>query len=226
MKLKFKRIISRKTGVRIASVLLAVVLMCDLFTIVANAISYYTVRINYCYADGTPAHDPYIATYNPGEALNYDVTNPNVSGFEPMALSDPNNDPAELPTGGVSAETTHIESNSLNGDITYTVYYIAGLTHYAARYYLQNIYDDLYTLDRDRTDANQNRLGKTGATPDDLESEKIPGFTSLFHEPDAIAADGSTVFRVYYDRNYYSVNFDLGDGGYGVDPIYAKYQTV
>lgn len=210
----------------IAIITMVVLLMAAIGTVIVNSISYYTVRINYFYSDGSPAHDPYIATFSIGEPLNYDVTNPNVSGFDPMMLTDEGIDPAALPTGGVSAPTTHIETNELNGDITYNVYYIAGLTHYAARYYLQNVYDDLYTLDRDRTNANQNRLGKTGTAPADLEAEEIDGFTSLFHEPDAIAADGSTVFRVYYDRNYYSVTFDLGEGGYGVEPIYAKYETV
>ncbi len=217
---------SRGSIIKAVSVILTVTLLLQLFTIAVSSVSFYTVKINYYFIDGTPAHDPYIATYNVGEALNYDVTNPAVSGFEPMALTDPANDPAALPTGGVSEATTHIETASLQSDMTYSIYYVAGLTHYAARYYLQNIYDDLYTLDRDRTNANQNRLGKTGTAPADLEAEEITGFTSLFHEPDAIAADGSTVFRVYYDRNYYTVNFDLGEGGYGVDPVYAKYQTV
>ena len=210
----------------IAIITMVVLLMAAIGTVIVNSISYYTVRINYFYSDGSPAHDPYIATFSVREPLDYVVTNPNVSGFDPMMLTEEGNDPAALPTGGVSAPTTHIETNELNGDITYNVYYIAGLTHYAARYYLQNVYDDLYTLDRDRTNANQNRLGKTGTAPADLEAEEIDGFTSLFHEPDAIAADGSTVFRVYYDRNYYSINFDLGEGGYGVDPIYAKYESV
>lgn len=210
----------------IAIITMVVLLMAAIGTVIVNSISFYTIRINYLFSDGSPAHDPYIATFSVGELLDYDVTNPNVSGFDPMMLTDEGNDPAALPTGGVSAPTTHVETNELNRDITYNVYYIAGLTHYAARYYLQNIYDDLYTLDRDRTNANQNRLGKTGTAPADLEAEEIDGFTSLFHEPDAIAADGSTVFRVYYDRNYYSITFDLGEGGYGVDPIYAKYETV
>ena len=195
-------------------------------SMVVYASSYHTIRVNYHFTNGAHAHDPYIATFTVGDSLNYDITNPNVNGFEPMMLTNDENDPAELPTGGVSAEKIHIETASLDQDYTYDVYYVAGLTHYAARYYLQNIYDDLYTLDRERTDKNQNRLGKTGTSPDDLEAEKIEGFTSLFHEPDAIAADGSTVFRVYYDRNYYAVNFDLGEGGYGVEPIYAKYGTV
>ena len=217
---------TRKKILTVIATMLVVLIGAAITLMVVYAQSFHTIRINYLYTDGTPAHDPYIATFNSETPLDYDVTNPNVSGFEPMSLNDPENDPAALPTGGVSEATTHIETASLQSDMTYSIYYVAGLTHYAARYYLQNIYDDLYTLDRDRTNANQNRLGKTGTAPADLEAEEITGFTSLFHEPDEIAADGSTVFRVYYDRNYYTVNFDLGEGGYGVDPVYAKYESV
>ena len=35
-----------------------------------------------------------------------------------------------------------------------------------------------------------------------------------------MTADGSSEYHVYYNRNYYLVNFLL-DGGYGVEPIYA-----
>lgn len=217
---------TRKKVLLFVVTMLLVLIGTVITSVVVYASSYHTIRVNYHFTNGAHAHDPYIATFTVGDSLNYDITNPNVNGFEPMMLTNDENDPAELPTGGVSAEKIHIETASLDQDYTYDVYYVAGLTHYAARYYLQNIYDDLYTLDRERTDKNQNRLGKTGSSPDDLEAEKIEGFTSLFHEPDAIAADGSTVFRVYYDRNYYAVNFDLGEGGYGVEPIYAKYGTV
>ena len=222
----------KKKPVKFISFLVTLVLLLEtVFSVtvlnIDAAATYFTVRINYLYVNGSPAHDPYIATYSVNETpADYEVTNPIVDGFDPMMLTHDENDPEDLPVGGTSAEKTRVAFNGTYEDKTYNVYYVAGLTHYAARYYLQNIYDDLYTLDRPRTEANTNRLGETGTTPDDLESEEITGFTSLFHEPDAIAADGSTVFRVYYDRNYYSVNFDLGEGGYGVDPIYAKYETV
>ena len=215
-----------KKILRLLSIVLTIATLMNLFVFQADTLSYVTVRVNYCYVDGTHAHDPYIATFTAGESVNLTITNPTISGFEPMTLDDPENDPAALPDGGTSQPTITCTYDSLNSDITYSVYYVPGLTHYAARYYLQNLYDDLYTLDHDRTNKNTNRLGKTGTAPSDLESEKITGFTSLFHEPDAIAADGSTVFRVYYDRNYYSVTFDLGEGGYGIEPIFAKYQTV
>ena len=50
----------------------------------------------------------------------------------------------------------------------------------------------------------------------------IDGFTALYYERLTVAADGSTVVEVYYDRNYYLVEFEL-EGGYGVEPIYARY---
>ncbi len=209
---------------------IALLIVCMLFAIAASAVvyavSYHTIRINYVFADGTRAHDPYIATFTAGEPVNVTVTNPDISGYDPMTLNDGETNPLELPDNGMPAKTIQVNEEALNNDISYTVYYVAGLSHYRARFYLQNIYDDLYTTDQTLNTQYQDLLGITGSFPTNLETVKIEGFTSLFHEPDAIAADGSTVFRLYYDRNYYSVGFDLGEGGYGMEPIYAKYQTV
>lgn len=183
---------------------------------VVYADSYCNIRINYVYKDGTPARDAYVATYRKGDPVKLTVTNPNIDGFVPMTAAE----------GGVSAATTEFDIASLNDNRTETVYYIAGLTHYRALYYKQNLYDDLYTRDNTLPASLTDRYGETGSNPTDLEDVQFEGFTNLFHEPDAIAADGSTVFRVYYDRNYYSVKFDLGAHGYGLDPVYAKYQSV
>ena len=212
--------------IKLMSLLLVFGLLLDIFTIIGYAVSYHTIRINYCYIDGTPAHDPYIATFTLNDKVDLTVTNPHKDGFEPMVLNDADGDPKELPDNGTKQEKLKFTYDSLEEDVTQTVYYVAGLSHYSARYYKQNIYDDLYTLDSDLTEKSKDLYGKTGDSPTSLEQVKIDGFTSLFHEPDAIAADGSTVFKVYYDRNYYAVNFNLGDGGYGVEPVYAKYESV
>ena len=54
-------------------------------------------------------------------------------------------------------------------------------------------------------------------------AETYPGFAALLYNTKAkVAADGSTVVEIYYDRNYYMMSFNL-DGGYGVEPIYARY---
>ncbi len=215
-----------KYWIKLISIVLMVILLFDLTAAYIGANTYYTVRINYLYVDGTHAHDPYIATFPADQPVNVTVTNPNVNGYDPMMLNEGETNPLTLPNNGTPAKTTAVSIDSLNANVTYTVYYVAGLSHYRARFYLQNVYDDLYTTDQTLNAQYQDLLGVTGSFPHHLEGIDVEGFTTLFHEPDAIAADGSTVFRLYYDRNYYTVGFDLGEGGYGVEPIYAKYQTV
>lgn len=215
-----------KKNVVYAAVLGLFLLSAIVTSVIVNATTYHTIRINYLYVDGTHAHDPYIATFSAGQPVDITVTNPNVNGYDPMMLNEGQTNPMALPNNGALAKTTAVNIDSLDHNVTYTVYYVAGLSHYRARFYLQNVYDDLYTTDQTLNAQYQDLLGKTGSFPDHLEDVEVEGFTSLFHEPDAIAADGSTVFRLYYDRNYYTVGFDLGEGGYGVEPIYAKYQTI
>ena len=199
-------------------------------SVVVSADTFHTVRVNYYFLNGQPAHDPYIATYkmlNDPVSVDLTITNPNINGFIPMVLNDGFTNPStDLPSHGVKKEKITYSNSNFTEDVEFTVYYVAGLSHYSARYYLQDIYDDLYTLDKTRTEENKDLYWYTGESPTDLERYNIDGFTNLFHEPEAIAADGSTQFRIYYDRNYYSVTFDLGSNGYGVDPIYAKFGTT
>ena len=213
---RIAKIVSKRFLIKLLSIIVMISMMLDFSVSFSNAVSYYTIRINYVFKDGTPAHDPYVATYPEGASIDLTVTNPAIDGFVPMTSDE----------GGVSAATTTFQYDSLDSNHTETVYYLAGMTHYRVMYYKQNLYDDLYTRDNTLSNVYTDRYGYTGTNPTDLEDIEFEGFTNLFHEPDAIAADGSTVFRVYYDRNYYSVMFDLGEHGYGTEPVYAKYQSV
>lgn len=103
------------------------------------------------------------------------------------------------------------------------VYYVPHEVQYKVRYFLQNISDDLYTENLLLGNDFYIGHGLTGSKPEDFGT--FEGFTQLFYNEDAIAADRSTVFEVYYDRNYILINFDL-DGGYGVEPVYAKYNST
>jgi hypothetical protein len=215
----------KKTAIFMSTMFLMLIL--GVFTsVIVSADTFYTVRINYYYTDGTPARDAYVATFAENSPVDLTVTNPTIDGFVPMSLRD-GESPENLGSDGVgeSALTTEFHYDSLDSDHYVNIYYVAGLTHYRALYYKQNLYDDLYTRDNTLPSSLTDRFGPTGSNPTDLEDVQFEGFTNLFHEPDAIAADGSTLFRVYYDRNYYSVKFDLGPHGYGLDPIYAKYQS-
>lgn len=59
------------------------------------------------------------------------------------------------------------------------------------------------------------------AVPD----EKYPGFHVKSAEKKTIAPDGSTVVKVYYDRNSYNVTFKLkNDKGNGMDDVVKRYK--
>ncbi len=130
------------------------------------------------------------------------------------------------------ASIIHVSFDPVTGpfeDVVINVYYQAIEVPFSVRYYFQNINDDGYTLN---AAISYNGLAKTGSIVSDEVLEQPVndyygnvddfGFTPLYHYPEAVAADGSTVFECYYDRNYYLIKFDM-NGGYGVEPIYARY---
>ena len=113
----------------------------------------------------------------------------------------------------------------------YYVYYTAIDVNYTVRYYFQNTTGDEYTEISTLVQAGQ---AKTGSVFSDIElaemisgNDNLPqnfekGYKLLHAIPDMVAADGSTVFQVYFDREYFSINFSLDDG-FGVDQVYDRY---
>lgn len=168
-------------------------------------LSEYTVVINYVFEDGTTVAQPYTATLAAGSSFSATVAHPNVMGY--------------LPYVGEATETsTQIDLNieNIQADMTYTVTYKPTNVNYTVIHYQQNVDNDNYTIVETET-----KSGLTKSTVPDVVKD-YTGFYALLYERPAIAADGSTVVEIYYDRNYYLVNFDM-DGGYGTEPIYARY---
>lgn len=165
----------------------------------------YTIIIKYQFTDGTQAANPWSATVANGTTYTQDVTSPTVVGYAP-----------DQPVVQVNASK----------ETTYTVNYRPAQVDFTVKYYQQNVNDDKYTLSGTET--------KQGYTKDPVSKYETgesgfavnyDGFTRLLYDGAAtIAADGSTVVELYYDRNYYLMNFNL-DGGYGVEPIYARYDA-
>ena len=165
----------------------------------------YTVVINYVFENNDIVADPYTATLAAGSSFSAIVQHPNVMGY--------------LPYVGNDTETSaQIDLNITNiqADVTYTVTYKPTNVNYTVIHYQQNIDNDNYTIAETET-----KSGLTKTTVPDV-AKDYTGFYALLYERPAIAADGSTVVEIYYDRNYYLVNFDM-DGGYGTEPIYARY---
>ena len=169
-----------------------------------------TVTINFIYENNDLAYDPWIATVEKGSSCKYTVNFPTVVGY--------------LPYFGDSAETSTeytFDLDAVTEDLTYTVTYKPTVVKFKVHHYTQNVLDDNYTLSE-----TTEKEGLTGSSVGDNCDLNMAGFTMLYYDKDTkIAADGSTEIEVYYDRNYYLLAFAL-DGGYGVDPVYARYETT
>lgn len=162
----------------------------------------YHIRINYVFENGELAANPWTAKLAAGSSYSATVVSPAIVGYAPDQAS-------------VKVEVTNID-----GDVAYTVIYKPSKVNYTVHHYVQNTMDDGYTLvDTDTGKAFTNVLVSSLG---DL-SKKYDGCYSLLYDNTVrIAADGSTVIDIKYDRYYYLLNFNL-DGGYGVEPIYARY---
>ena len=79
-------------------------------------------------------------------------------------------------------------------------------TAYTVEHYWQNLADDGYT--RNET---ENKTGTTGSTTA-AAAKSEAGFTARAFEQTTIAADGSTVVKIYYTRNSYTLTWNF-DGG-------------
>ena len=160
--------------------------------------STYTILINYQFADGTQAAPSWSATVAAGSTYTQDIQSPVVVGYTP------------------SETVVHVNTSEAK---TYTVTYQPAEVDFTVKHYQQNVSNDEYTLvdTETKTGYTESAVGESLAKTD------YTGFYSLLYDTTTkIAADGSTVVEIYYDRYYYLMSFDL-DGGYGVEPIYARY---
>lgn len=157
----------------------------------------YTIIINYVFENGEQAANPWSATVATGSTYVQDITSPVVVGYAP--------DQAVVNVDSAAATT-------------YTVTYRPAKVGYTVKHFLQNTTNDDYTLH-----SSEPKTGLTNSPVGEGLGGSIVGFTTLLYDTTTkIAADGSTEVEIYYDRNYYLMSFDL-DGGYGVEPIYARY---
>ena len=165
----------------------------------------YSVVINYVFANNETAADPYTATLAAGSNFSATVTHPTIMGYLPYI-------------GNATDTSTQVNVNvtDIQANVTYTITYKPTNVNYTVIYRQQNVKDDNYTIVKTET-----KQGLTGSVVPKV-TEDYPGFYALLYERPAIAADGSTVVQVDYDRYYYLVKFDLS-GGYGVEPVYARY---
>lgn len=162
----------------------------------------YTITISYVLKDGTQVAPQWSATAAEGSTFIQTVNSPVVLGYYP------------------DEATVTLDYTDISKDESKTVIYYPSDVGFNVNHNLQNADNDGYTLDK-----TVHHPGLTGAQVGNTleEANTYKGFIPLLYDATSeIAPDGSTVVDVYYDREYFLMNFDL-DGGYGVEPIYARY---
>lgn len=174
------------------------------------------VFIQYEFYNGTPASNPRVSNLPKGKAYatQNPITVPNIPGYRATL--------GESAVGTITLVgdqlTISFTAEEMNQDRTVRIIYQPAEVNVVLRYYWQNLNDDNYTEKEHETIqviTNQN-------VPD--VTKEYPGFRRLEYEKTRAAADGSTEVKVYFDREYYLMEFELG-GGYGVEPVYARYGT-
>ena len=167
----------------------------------------YEIRIDYIYEeDERGARPSYVATVAEGSSFFETIDTPQIVGYDPVRED-----------GGDPSKVT-FNYSSVTEDIVITIKYRAKVVSYIVEHHQQNINNDNYTLF-----WTEKKEGKVGTLTEAVEN--VPkGFYRLPFEQIKIAADGSTVVEIYYDRVYYLMTFKL-NGGYGIEPVFARYNT-
>ena len=117
-----------------------------------------------------------------------------------------------------------IEFVNQTEDITINVHFIPQIVTYRVKIYEQNLYNDEYTLAETitKTGIANSAVGEGHDTP-------RVGYTPLYYdEKTSIDEDGSFAIDIYYDRNYYLVDFQLqdNDDAFGVVNHYVRYKST
>lgn len=201
-----------------------------------------TATINYYYYDeyavdhkGTSPYRPFVANmlrYSPAIIEQCPV----VPGYKPYSFVE-----YDDPEGGHGYRYEYTPSVTLNfnkDSYEVNIFYKPSEVSYSINLMKQNLTNDGYTVAKTiygtgLTGDVPKEFGEGYIFPFDYSDPTLRGknlhqlfngFTLMYYLPEVIAADGSTTFECYYDRNYYNVHFDLGSGGFGSSPIYAPYE--
>ena len=160
--------------------------------------------------EGVEAPSPWVVYLAPGENYVVNVKPDDIAGFYAGDAA------------GERMEYVNETITDIRQDHEITVYYWPDYTKYKVQHYQQKVGDDSYELFAEET---FDKKLKTGDPVGNKLAKSYIGFESLPYDTTiTVAADGSTVVKIYYDRQYYMIAIDL-NGGYGAEPIYARYET-
>ena len=150
----------------------------------------YPLNITYKYADDVP--DAALRGQKAAEPVSRDI-----AFGAPYSVASP------LIPGYTASVAAVAGTMAENGVTVEVVYRAATDTAYTVKHMLQDVTGDGYTED---AAARQTLHGTTGADTN-AAAKSYEGFTAQAVEQKTIAADGSTVVEIKYDRNSYEVTY-------------------
>ena len=184
-----------------------------------------TITVNYVYeSNQAMVAQPYTAQIKKGSAFRKTLEVPKLFNYSiPSDMAIGLSDNIVLSKDETTdAYSLNFDLSSVDEDITVILYYKAGTAKYTVYHYYQNLEDDTYT---DVQPAVVELEGDIDAYTQAVAQNK-PGYHCKGVPQTTIAADGTTKVEIYYDRDYYTVTFDVNGGVNGPEPIYAKYGTT
>ncbi|MBR5448108.1 MAG: hypothetical protein IKV40_06760, partial [Clostridia bacterium] len=173
----------------------------------------HSIVINYLFDNNAMAFEPYGASVATGSDFQATIASPTVVGYAPFR---------RVGDEYVDASTVVLDLKNIRENVTINVIYEPTLVDYSVHHHLQNLMDDEYSVNYDLITTGKALTGSIVGDGLALSEEDLPGFKALAYEKLPVAADGSTVVEIRYDRNYYLVDFDMA-GGYGTEPVYTRY---
>lgn len=172
-----------------------------------------SIVINYLFDNNALAFEPYGASVATGSDFEASITSPTVMGYAPFRRVGENY---------IDASVVELNIKNIQENVTINVIYEPTLVDFQIHHHLQNLQNDEYSLHADFVTTSQALTGSVVGDGLAYTTEQLPGFKALAYEKLTVAADGSTVIEIRYDRNYYLVDFDM-NGGYGTEPVYTRY---
>lgn len=180
-----------------------------------------TVTVNYVY-DSTKSMvtQPYKAQITSGSNFNKEIEVPSVLNYSiPENVATGLTEDIKLSKSTAGDYTLKFSLENVTEDVTVTLYYVAGQAQYTVKHYYQKIDSDEYS-DPIIAELTGDIDAYTKAAANNKDGFYCKGVPQKI-----VAADGTTVVEIYYDRYYYTVVFDVNGGINGPEPIYAKYGT-
>lgn len=215
------------------SILLLCLLVLSIFggmTAFAEEASEFTyLEVKYVYQNGSSVGESYTGNFEAGK--EYPATTvgddyvPRIPGYVPALSSAPATTGFYFSFDATNYQFTYgFTGDQVAGNISVEIVYVPTPNVYKAEYYHQSL-ENSKNFDLVATEAFS---GMTGSLVDakvikERHAAAAEGFTMREFNAPTIAADGSTVVRVYYDRNYYLLSFDTNGAVESTASQYLPY---